>query len=233
MDRRVILVVVIVAIAAVAGGLYVMLGGAGRGPPEVVEHLGGRYNATVSLWEGYGELDYTDEDGVHAHTYFMVEMTDGLNWIKANTLASATFLCWWDYGHMIKGYAERNVIARNPSEETVDCVADPSSITEFDPHERVADVAAAFTTSDSTAMLQIMEKYEATYIVVCTDDLSKAPWMFRIAGLTETEYMDFQDASVEFTAAGRETMIAKLLENRDLECTLVYEDEEIKIYETP
>ena len=232
MDRRIIIAVVIVAIAVAASLYYVVFMRDGRGPPETVENIGGRYNATISLWEGYGELEYTDEDGTHSQMYFMVEMRDGLDWIRTNTPGNATFLCWWDYGHMIKGYAERKVIARNPSEETVECVADPSSITEFDPHERVRDVATALTTSNSSEMLQIMEKYNATHIVMCTDDLMKAPWMYRIAGLDETEYMVLQGTSTEFTEAGEETMIAKLLENRDVDFALIYEDEEIKVYQS-
>ena len=118
---------------------------------------------------------------------------------------------------MIKGYAERNVIARNPSEEIIESIADPSQIIEFDPHERILDLATALTTNDSAKTLQIMEKYDATHIAICSDDLIKAPWMYRIAGLVETEYMTFQ----EFTEEGEETMIARLLENRDLDFTLM------------
>lgn len=216
---------------AVAGiGLYFTINKDGSEAPENIENAGGKYNATISLWEGYGELEYTDEDGTHSETYFMVEMRNGLDWIRTNIPETSTFLCWWDYGHMIKGYAERNVIVRNPSIETVECVCDPSSITEFDPHERVLDVATAFTTSSSNEMLQIMQKYNANYIVVTSDDLIKTPWMFRIAELDETEYVVFQESITLFTEAGEETMIARLLENRDIEFALIFEDKEIKVY---
>lgn len=230
MDRRIIVAIAIIAIAVAAGLLYVGFKKEGIGPPETVENVGGKYNATISLWEDYGELEYTDEGGKHSGMYFMVEMRNALDWIKGNTPENATFLCWWDYGHMIKGYAERNVVVRNPSEETIECVADPGSITEFDPHERVLDVAKAFSTSNSTEMLQIMEKYNVTHIVVCTDDLLKSFWMYKFAGLEPTDYLVPQDSSHEFTDAGMQTMIARLLENRDTGFTLIYEDEEIKVY---
>ena len=82
--------------------------------------------------------------------YFKVEFRTGLDWIKENTPENSTFLCWWDYGHMIKGYAERNVLVRNPSEEIKECVPDPSTIPEFDPHEKIYDVATVFTNSTRT-----------------------------------------------------------------------------------
>lgn len=234
MDRRIIVVMVIVAIAVAGVGLYFTLKNDGRGPPETVENVGGKYNVTISFWEDHAQMEYADEDGKHSEMYFMVEMRNGLDWIKANTPENATFLCWWDYGHMIKGYAERNVIARNPSEEILESIQcareDPTCIKEFDPHEKILDVATALATSNSAETLQIMEKYDATYIVVCADDLIKASWIYRIAGLEPTDYLVPQDSNPEFTDAGTQTMIAKLLENRDTGFTLIYEDAEIKVY---
>jgi len=236
MDKRVFFVIVAVAIVVAGVGLYFTLKNDGRGPPESVETVGGKFNVTISFWEDHAQMEYTDEDGKHSETYFMVEMRDGLDWIKANTPENAMFLCWWDYGHMIKGYAERNVIARNPSEEILESIQcareDPTCVKEFDPHEKILDVAAALATSNSAETLQIMEKYDATYIVVCVDDLIKASWIYRIAGLEETDYLVFEDSETRFSEAGKQTMIARLLENRDVDFTLIYEDEEIKVYKT-
>lgn len=131
---------------------------------------------------------------------------------------------------MIKGYAERKSVVKNPSEKILYTIGDPSSITEFDPHERIVDVATALTTSNLTEMLQILEKYNVTHIMVCTDDLGKAAWFYRIAGLNETEFISRQHPDQIFTDAGKQTMIARLLENRDAGFTLIYEDEEIKVY---
>ncbi len=231
MDRRVIALIVIVVIAVAAVLLYIGFKKDGEEPPTNVEQIGGKYNATISLWEGYGEIEYTDENGKHSEMYFNLEMRNGSDWIRTNTAENATFLCWWDYGHMIKGYAERNVVVRNPSEEIKESVGDPSSITEFDPHERILDVATAFATSNYTEMLRIVEKYNVTHILVCSDDLIKAPWIYQIAGLEWQDHLASQDSISEFTDAGKQTMIARLLENRDTGFTLIYEDEEIKVYE--
>ncbi|RLE62706.1 MAG: hypothetical protein DRN53_03490 [Thermoprotei archaeon] len=40
-------------------------------------------------------------------------MRKALEWIKINTPEDSIFLSWWDYGHMIKSYAERHVVIRN------------------------------------------------------------------------------------------------------------------------
>ena len=82
--------------------------------PTSVENVGGKYNVTLSWGEKYGEVEYMDEVGMHSRI-FLVKMRSGLDWIKANTPENATFLCWWDNGHMLKGYAERNTVVMNPS----------------------------------------------------------------------------------------------------------------------
>lgn len=230
MDKRVIAVIVIVAIAVAAILLYELTKD-GEEPPTNIENVGGRYNAIISFWEDHAEIEYTDETGNHCRKYFKVEMRNGLDWIGNNTPDNATFLCWWDYGHMIKGYAERESVVRNPSEQILESVGDPSSITEFDPHARIVDVATALTTSNLTEMFEIVEKYDVTHVMVCSDDLGKVVWFYRIAGLNETDYVSGFEHDQVFTEEGKQTMIAKLLENRDTGFTLIYEDEEIKVYE--
>ena len=85
--------------------------------PTSVDNIGGKYNAVVTQWTDHTQLTYTDETGHHNSTYFDDNMKPGLNWINSSTPENATFLCWWDYGHMIKAVGERNVIVRNPSHE--------------------------------------------------------------------------------------------------------------------
>lgn len=158
-------------------------------------------------------------------------MRDSLDWIRANTTDNSTFLYWWDYVHMIKGYAERSVVVRTHPDEILESIANPSAITEFDPYEKILDVTTAFTTSNYTEMVWTMKKYGVTHIVVCADDLFKAHWMYKIAGFEPSDYLASQDSSWEFTDAGTQTMIARLLENKDTGFTLIYEDGEIKVYE--
>ncbi len=195
--------------------------------PTSVENTIGKYNAYVTHWADHTQFGYTDEAGQHSLNYFDDKLKPGLSWIKASTPADATFLSWWDYGHMIKAMGERNVVIRNPSLEILGSVGDPSSIKEFDSQEKIVDVATALTSVNQSDTMQIMVKYNATYLMVGKDDLTKSVWFFKIAGLNSADYMGIQG----FTDLGKDTMIARLLDNRNTgPFVLVYGDQEMKIY---
>ena len=236
LDKRTIMVIIIAVVSITAVLLYVNsmnkdeeLQTANETPIEV-ENIGGEFNTTVITWDDHVALEYEDEGGEHTEAYFNVEMRSGLDWIKANTPENATFLCWWDYGHMIAGYTERDVVVRNPSEELLDSIMNPSETQELESHEKIVDVATAFSASNVPEMQNILDKYGVTHILVCSDDIMKAGWIFKSAGLEPTDYVVSEGSNFEFTDAGMQTMIAKLLENRDTGFPLIYEDEEIKVY---
>jgi asparagine N-glycosylation enzyme membrane subunit Stt3 len=200
--------------------------------PTSTENIGGKYNAVVTHWTDHTQLTYTDETGQHNSTYFDDNMKNGLNWINNSTPENSTFLCWWDYGHMIKAVGERNVVVRNPSHEIINSIADPSGMKEFDPNDKILDVASTLTTDNQSKTVQIMGKYNATYIMIGKDDTIKSVWFFKIAGLNYTDYLVNQGPSLGFTDLGKNTMIARLLDNRDTgPFTLVYQDPQMKVYE--
>jgi asparagine N-glycosylation enzyme membrane subunit Stt3 len=200
-------------------------------PQQVTtDNIGGRYNAVVTRYTDRNDLTYTDEAGQHTLHFFDDNLKPGLMWINGSTPENATILCWWDYGHMVKAVGERAVVVRNPSQEILSSVGDPSSIKEFDPNSKILDAATAYATSNASETQQIMEKYNATYIMVEKDDATKAVWMYRIAGLNETDYVTGQG----FTDLGQNTMVARLLDNRDTGgFTQVYTDDYMKIYRAP
>ncbi len=197
------------------------------------DNIGGKYNAVVTKWTDHTQLTYVDETGQHVSNYFEDKMKPGLNWIKRSTPENATFLCWWDYGHMVKAVGERNVIVRNPSQNITASIADPSTIKEFDSNEKIFDVASALATSNASETMQIMAKYNATYILVVPKDLANSAWFFKTAGLNYTDYLASQGTGLVFTDLGRNTMIARLLDNRDTVFTLVYHDDQMKIFKVP
>jgi len=94
-------------------------------------------------------------------------------------------------------------------------------------------VAAAFTTNDTAEMVQMMEKYGAAYVHVSIDLFNRggSGWIYTAAGLNWTNYLVRADSTWEFTDAGRQTVFAKLIENRDTRLTLVYQDETMKVTE--
>jgi len=65
------------------------------------------------------------------------------------------------------------VIIRNPSKEILKSVVHPEEIKEFDPHEKILDVATALSTTNPSVTLEIMRKYGAKYIFVYQDEKIK------------------------------------------------------------
>jgi len=237
MNKRVVAVITIIVVAAVviAAISYYGLTPKSKELPTSTEHVGGKYNVTLSFFNSSGgQMEYTDEIGSHSgFMYFEPQMRTGLDWIKNATPENAVFLCWWDYGHMIKGYAERNVIVRNPSHEWINMIAEPwrSQVTEFDSNEKIVDVANALTTSNSTETKLIMERYGASYVVVYEDEyvVAKAGWMCKVAGLDPLNYTT-PTSPLAFTDSGKQMMISRLLDNRDAGFTLIYQDSVMKVY---
>jgi asparagine N-glycosylation enzyme membrane subunit Stt3 len=199
--------------------------------PTNIENIGGKYNAVVTHWSDRVQLAYTDESGSLVSSNFDDNMKAGLNWINSSTPENTTFLCWWDYGHMIKAVGERNAILRNPSHEIINSIADPSGLKEFDPNQKILDVASAFATDNQSKTQQIMEKYNASYVMIRNDDTVKSPWFFKISGLNYSDYLVNNSSGLSFTDLGRNTMISRLLDNRNTgPFTLVYGDQEMKVY---
>jgi len=225
----------LIVVAVVALYFIIPKQGGGLGPPSHVESTGGKYNATISSWaseDWYAHIEYTNETGKHSEMYFNLKMRDGLDWIRNNTPQNTTILCWWEDGHMIKGYTERDVVIRNPSHETLNSVANPSGVVEFDPNEKIVEVAKAFTANDSTEMISIMNKYDADYVFVSLDFFNRgaAIWLYDAAGLDWNLYLYAQNSTWQFSEAGQQTMFSKLIGNRGTGLSLVYQDETMIVY---
>lgn len=208
------------------------------------EHVGGKYQCRIGITgedpRGFevGRLFYV-KDGAEHNGYFNEYLRDALDWIRTNTPENAVFLNWWDYGHMIVGYAERESVVKNPSEEALISVKDESEFQELDPHEMIADVAKALTTTNESETLATMNKYGATYILVTVEDGKGKPyWIFHFAELNFTNYLNtsWQDSGLAFdpnqyNELGKETVIFKILTNMEIHgLTKIYSDENIRIY---
>ncbi|MFH1432572.1 MAG: hypothetical protein ABIG84_05110 [archaeon] len=155
------------------------------------EVIGGKYNLTVidvvvsanGTTYNMKKIRYV-KDGKVVEPDMMLsdEIVGGLNWIKENTDDDAVVLSWWDHGHMIRGYAEREVVLDAPSREILattvskyigkpkdDIVCDDCTA-----HGKIMDVARAFTEYDSEILRKVMEKYGASVFYVQTADKDKS-----------------------------------------------------------
>ena len=216
-----------------------------RSPFLREELVDGKYECRIGYtgedYRGFeaGKIFYV-KDGAEHEGYYSSYLRDSLDWIKANTPEDSVFLNWWDYGHMIVGYGERDCVGKNPSEEALVSIADSTGQRELDPHEKIVDVGKALTTTNVSETAAIMEKYGATYLLVTTEDGKGKPyWIFHFAGLdfyadywnTTWQATDLPFDPNQYNETGKETVIYKVLTHADLPgFTLVYSDENVKIY---
>lgn len=211
------------------------------------EYVGGKYECSIGIFgedpRGYevGEIRYVKND-VHYKGFYNSYLRDAMDWIKADTSVDAVVMSWWDYGHMIVGYSEREAVIKNPSQEALMSVKDPSYYSEFEPHKKLVDVATALTTTDISETISLMEKYGADYILVTYEDGGgKANWIFHFAGLNFADYMNstwLQQGHSGYTFnqnmyndLGKQTTIYKILAIEAIEgLELTYSDENVVVY---
>ncbi|MFH1834622.1 MAG: hypothetical protein ABH851_00370 [Methanobacteriota archaeon] len=167
-------------------------------------------------------LSYVGEGKVYTN-FFDESLKDGLDWIIENTSEGVVFLSWWDYGHMIRGYAKRQVVVYAPSSSILKTLAnkdwDPIVQGEFSSQEKIRDVGEALLTEDSSKTLEVMGKYGAEYLLVHSSDVEKSGAIaYAVSG--------------EYEEASENTILSKAVHKKEIGgLNLVYEDFFIRIYE--
>ena len=220
------------------------IGCTGQPKPEECksEPFEGKYNPTLIYYKYQDSpcdiinIKYSI-NGEEFHGSFRTDYIPSLNWIKQNTPPDTIFLSWWDYGHMIRGYAERDVIVYSMAKELMDA----NAIKEYEEWkygfsslDRLVDVAHAFVTTDNQETNNIMQKYNATYIFFSREDYfvpGKGWAMFKVLNINQSDYVTtYATGEQQLTTLGTQTMLHRLLNNINNSYELVYQDEVIKIY---
>jgi hypothetical protein len=182
------------------------LGGTGQVQQNIIgyENIGGRYNLTLidtqviagGASSTMKKIRYELEGEVIEPDQMLPDsMRPGLDWLKANTPEDAVVMSWWDYGHAIRAYSEREPVVDSPSKESlVTTVAkhlgkDPS---EMDcptcvPHDLLQDVARLLLAEDTMEAAGLMGKYGADYLYVHDDDESKSVALFIVLGEDQSD----------------------------------------------
>jgi len=199
----------------------------------------GPLNTTVTTWARFRDIYYTgdityERNGVKHKGWYNSAFEDAMWFIRGNLPRDAVILSWWDYGHMIVGLTDRDVIVANPSKEMLISVTNVSAATELDPHERIVDVAKALTSTDPGVTKSIMKKYGANYVFVASGvfgDEEKAKWILYAAGV-DLNSMSKYWQNGKLVDKGRETVLYRMLNKMDVQgFKLIYSDENSRIYE--
>ena len=179
--------------------------------------------------KGYQKTDITyEKDEEEFQNYFDPQLKDALEWIKENT--QGTFLSWWDYGHMIRGYAGNDVVIYSPSEDILWSLSsgkwDEDASGKFSSSEEIENVAAALTAVDVDDAVNVMDEYGADYIFVTKRDIDSSFVLFRIVGLDE-----YLDGDYNVNDKAKATILFRMVDKEDIEgFELVYDDELVRVY---
>ncbi|OGS39836.1 MAG: hypothetical protein A3K77_03160 [Euryarchaeota archaeon RBG_13_31_8] len=196
------------------------------------EFLGGKYNLSIlylknyydGTWADWTQINYTKNGNKYIGVYAPF-MREALDWIKTNTSENCSVLCWWDYGHMVEGFAERNAIATSPSISLEWSMAGYQSMDEehrqkmieevggWSTNETHEDIAAVLTTNDfqSNETQDIIEKYNVSYILTRSYDKYLYDIFFKTAGKDTDLYVANQDGyELTLTEKGEQTLIFQL-----------------------
>ena len=140
----------------------------------------------ISLNDSYPEsarysyrIKYND-GGKEIEFYFHNNTRGSLDWIRENLPSDAVILSWWDYGHTIRGYADRKVVAKAPSPNILQYVVFNGSILDPDDLEEAIriheELSSDETITDIARFLlepnlsgnagRISDKYGAKYLFV-------------------------------------------------------------------
>jgi len=133
---------------------------------------------------------------------------DALNWMRVNLQPTDVVASWWDYGYWIRTIGNVTTLADNSTWNST----------------QIAQIGKMLL-SNETEALEILRKYNASYVVVFTTftsdgsdvgwgDEGKWRWMARIAfGLEkESEYGNVTEQGVwSWNAKGQNTVIYKLM----------------------
>jgi len=177
-------------------------------------------------------------DGRSFSGLYVPNHENALKWMKTNTSEGAVVLSWWDYGHEIRGYARRKVVAYSPSRNILWSVSgawDEGVNGPFSDHEKILDIARALTGSNLSTLSENMRKYSAEYLFTTRFDISTSTFkaLLEIAGLNPDNYI----ANGEFTELGKSTNLHRLWSDNPAAAedigkflSLVYEDQNVRIY---
>lgn len=174
------------------------------------EPIGGIYDASILYKESYydgtwydlTQIQYT-KDGKKYIGEFIPDLSDVSRWIKMNASSNCTVLCGWRYGHMLEGYAERNIIARFASLAIKDTILDFVILDEagkqdyindheWEADETIEDIAKVLTSDNisSNETRDIIQKYNVSYILTQEYDSLNIAWIFfEASGKNRDEYI--------------------------------------------
>ncbi len=155
------------------------------------EYIGGKYNLTLintkyslnNRTSTVKKIQYfKDGELINPDQILPDNMRSSLDWLKSNTPEDTIIMAWWDYGNIIRAYAEREPVLDAPSKEILVTTVSKhlgKSPEEIDcpncaSHNIIQDVSRLLLSRNSSKPIEIIKKYSADYLYIHIDDESKS-----------------------------------------------------------
>lgn len=165
-----------------------------------------------------------------------------MKWLKNNSKKEDKILAWWDYGPMIKVFADREPIAMYPSKEALKYVgmyqfnksAYDGLLLEDD--TEIRKIATLLTTNNLEEALKIMKEFNAKYLLIPRDIESKFPVIYDLV-YKDGKFRSLKNAEntgiLEDSELDSESVTYRTLNGQEMNgFRKVYSDENAAIYVT-
>lgn len=117
-------------------------------------------------------------DGERYTAPFFPAVRPALDWLRQHTSRDTTIAAWWPYGHSIRGYTGRPVIATTPSYWALTNVGgnatrwDAARRGQLAPIRTVEQLATILASTSPDEAVTWMERYDATHLLLTRRSLS-------------------------------------------------------------
>ncbi len=116
----------------------------------------------VSYWWGQSAVVFVDSDKWSSGSAVGLDEYDALKFLEG--LDDGKVMAWWDFGLRIKALAKKEPVIYFASKEIKPTIGRVGFNAQFEPANKVSDVATFFTTNNEDEAKALMEKYGAVYI---------------------------------------------------------------------
>ncbi len=184
---------------------------------------------------GYKREVLLDYNGVELKMPYYPNLRDSMKWMNINAEKDSKLLSWWDYGAMIKLFAEREPVAIVPSKEALKYVMSPTMAKagiKLTSDETIRKIGTILTTDKPSEAVKIMKELNAKYLIVPREMSGKFPVIYELVHGKSKFIDNEQSPEGGIDEIDNKSVTYKALNNQPIEgFKLVYSDDSAIIYE--
>ena len=119
-------------------------------------------------------------------------------------------MCWWDYAHSIRGYANRDCAAYEPSRSLENTLSYPQLQKKWtEDEEPLMDIGELMLSTDIETTYSIMDKYESDYILISDRDAWSISYVFYWITRQDVDHLDWGTKPPQPTETSAQTLVKR------------------------